>query len=301
MSFPLILLFSSSLIFTWVILQLIGKSYALDRPNSRKSHDSKIPQIGGMTLGPIFLLICWWLGLAPVWYLVSGLISILLGTVDDFIPVPWQVKIIVQLALAAYIGNIFWGSFDNVTFYTLSFSLSQVELFVIFIFWFIGIYNAVNLLDGLDGLAGGFMLILSIGLGLSGSAAFAQLNIIFSTILLSFLVFNQRPAKLFMGDAGSLFLGFHTAVLPLLFVESTPAIKTLNMTPFVLLTSYLIADTARVFFTRIAARRIIFLLFLYQCCDGCWINLHRFRRIIESFAHFLRDSVKKLIHNHSLQ
>ena len=250
-----ILLLSGSLLFTVIISKLLGQKYAIDHPDIRKQHMGAIPQIGGLAFGPLLLFIAWWSGLVPQWYIVGGGVSILLGTVDDNRHVPWQIKFTVQLALAAYLSMLFWGRFEAITFYNLSFSVSQIGLLVIFLFWFIGIYNAVNLLDGLDGLAGGFMLLLCLGLGLSDTGSFATLNIIFTVILIGFLVFNQRPAKLFMGDAGSLFLGFHAAVIPLLFLEHTPAVTSLNMTPFVLLVSYLVADTTRVFFTRIAAKK----------------------------------------------
>ena len=145
MSFSPILFFSVSVIFTWVVFQLIGKNYALDHPNLRKRHGSSVPQIGGLVFGPLLLLIAWWLGLAPGWYLISGLVSILLGAADDVRHVPWQVKLMVQLALAAYIATIFWGSFDTITFYNYSFPVTQISLLAIFLFWFVGIYNAVNL------------------------------------------------------------------------------------------------------------------------------------------------------------
>ena len=237
------------------MLKLLGQKFALDHPATRKHHIGSIPQIGGLVFGPLLLLIGWWSGLAPQWYLILGCLSVLLGTVDDNRHIPWKIKFTIQLALAVYISILYWGRFEAITFYNLSFSISPIGLFVIFLFWFIGIYNAVNLLDGLDGLAGGFMLILCLGLGLSGSDKFAQLNLFYAVVLLGFLVFNQRPAKLFMGDAGSLFLGFHTAVLPLLFLETNPELKTLNMTPFILLVFYLVADTTRVFFTRLASKK----------------------------------------------
>jgi len=251
----MIFYFSISIISIFFSHMIFGRYYALDQPDSRKQHMGAVPQIGGLIFGVLLLFITWWLGLAPQWYIIGGIVSILLGTFDDNRHVSWQIKFTIQLALAAYISMLFWGHFDSITFYNLSFSVSQIGLLLIFLFWFIGIYNAVNLLDGLDGLAGGFMLILCMGLGLSGSGPFSILNLILAVILLGFLVFNQRPAKLFMGDAGSLFLGFHTAVLPLLFLENTPAVTSLNMTPFVLLVSYLIADTSRVFFTRLVSNK----------------------------------------------
>jgi len=245
------LLFISTPLGLALLLKLFGKNFALAHPSFRKKHLKVRPQIGGLVFGPSLLIVVWYLNLAPHWYILGGGISILLGTIDDNCHVPWQIKFITQLTLAIYLSLIFWGRFENITFYNFSFSISQIGLLFIFLFWFIGIYNAVNLLDGLDGLAGGFMLLLCLGLSLFGAGNFDTLNIILAIILLGFLVFNQRPGKIFMGDAGSLFLGFHTAVLPLLLLETTPLVNTLNTTPFVLLVSYLIADTTRVFFTRI--------------------------------------------------
>jgi len=250
-----ILLFFISTIITAVLYKLVGKNFALDSPNFRKQHAYSKPQIGGIVFGSLLLLIGWGSGLAPAWYLISGVVSILLGVIDDLRYVPWQIKLLIQLVLAIYIASVFWNRFDTIVFYNISFSLSKFSLLVIFLLWFVGVYNAINLLDGLDGLAGGFMLIICISLGLSDNGDFAKLNTIFAVLLFGFLVFNQRPSKLFMGDAGSLFLGFHTAVLPLLFKEMDSTSSVLNMTPFILIVSYLIADTTRVFFTRIANKK----------------------------------------------
>jgi len=251
----LILLFVISLFLILIVYKSIGGYFSVDLPNNRKRHNAKISQIGGIVFGPLFLFIGWFLSFLPNWYMICGSVTIILGAIDDNIHISWKVKLVVQLSLAFFLGVHFFGVFDIILFYNYVLPLDQIGLFGIFIIWFIGIYNSVNLLDGLDGLAGGFILLLCLGLGLSGSNMFAQLNLFFAVILLGFLVFNSRPAKLFMGDAGSLFLGFHTAVLPLLFLENTPAVTSLNMTPFVLLVSYLVADTTRVFITRLAAKK----------------------------------------------
>ena len=126
MSFSPVLVFSISITITWGVYKVLGKNYALDHPNLRKHHSSSVPQIGGLVFGPLLLLIAWWLGLAPGWYFISGLVSILLGAADDVRHVPWQIKLTVQLALAAYIATIFWGSFDTITFYNYSFPVNQI-------------------------------------------------------------------------------------------------------------------------------------------------------------------------------
>ena len=79
---------------------------------------------------------------------------------------------------------------------------------------------------------------------LIGNQDFLYVNFIFSTMLLSFLVFNQRPAKIFMGDTGSLFIGYYFS-FPLLYMDIVKASSsTIDMTPFILLVSFLVADTS---------------------------------------------------------
>ena len=255
MLYPDILFFSISLLITFFIYKIFGKKYAIDQPGIRKPHNIPTTQIGGIIFGPLLVIIGYYLELLPLWYILGGIISILLGAADDLFHVRWYFKLIIQLLLSTFIAYSFWGKFNVIIFYDFDIYVSQLILLFIFIIWFIGIYNAVNLLDGLDGLAGGFLFILSVGLSITQIGVFSTYNGIFAIIILSFLIFNQRPSKLFMGDAGSLFLGFHVAVLPLLYSESIHLSRSLSITPFILLSSYLIADTTRVFFTRILDKK----------------------------------------------
>ena len=255
MKLSYLIFFYIGIISIWCLYKLLGAKYALDNPGFRKHHKSRIPQIGGICFGPLLIFLAWWFNLAPQWYLISGLVSIILGTADDVFEIGWYYKLIVQLILAVYIAIVFWGRIENIVFYNYYIAISQLILFVIFVFWFVGVYNAVNLLDGLDGLAGGFMLLVCIGTAFSGNQNFVILNLIFACLIFGFLIFNQRPADLFMGDSGSLFLGYHIAVLPLLYYDNQIQITTFSMTPFILVASYLIADTTRVFFTRIISNK----------------------------------------------
>jgi UDP-GlcNAc:undecaprenyl-phosphate GlcNAc-1-phosphate transferase len=254
MPFPILFIFSVMILCFEIALKNLTKYYIYDNPNYRKKHTSPISPIGGLIFGPLFLAILWFSGLAPNWYLIGGLITIILGFVDDNYSFPWQGKLLVQFCLVIYLVSLFWGRFDTFTFYSLTFTLSQFQLLGIFLIWFIGIFNAINLIDGLDGLAASFVLIISLGLGISGPDSINTLSFIFAIILLSYLVYNQRPAKIFMGDVGSLLLGFHIAVLPLL-ANNWSTTSNIAMTPIILLSSYLIADTSRVFFTRIISKK----------------------------------------------
>tara|TARA_Y100001970_G_scaffold51317_1_gene64959 strand:+ start:42157 stop:43671 length:1515 start_codon:yes stop_codon:yes gene_type:complete len=248
-------IFTLSIIITWTVYKTIGMSYALDIPDYRKKHKNSIPQIGGIIFVPIFILICFLNNIAPAWYLICSLCTLAIGAIDDIYSISWKLKLLVQLLIAFYISYNFWGHYDTIIFYNLSISFSENSLFIIFIIWFVGIYNAVNLIDGLDGLAGGVVCISTILLSLIGLSEFSQINLVLTAVILGFLILNQRPARLFMGDAGSLFLGFHFAAMPLLSVNSAQNLSYLNMTPFIILVSYLIADTTRVFFTRILTKK----------------------------------------------
>ena len=247
--------FTITILFISFLKKYIGSTYALDKPDYRKQHKALTPQIGGLVFGPLLLFIFWFLELVPTWYLVGGIISIILGASDDVKHVPWKIKLFVQIIICLYLSFIFWGQFESITFYNYIINLPQVGLLIIFIIWFIGIYNAVNLLDGLDGLAGGFMLLITLGLSVSNSSIFSEINGIFALVLLGFMIYNQRPAMLFMGDAGSLFLGYHVAVLPLLYIENFSSSNSLIITPFLLFAFFLQADTTRVFLTRIVDKK----------------------------------------------
>jgi len=248
-------IFALSLTIINVLYKILGENYALDLPGKRKHHAVALPQIGGLFFGPVILFFSWLYGLVPPWYIIGGVVTILLGGIDDRFKVPWAVKLIIQILLCIYLSILFWAQFDYIIFYNHSFLFNKVTLFVLFLIWFVGIYNSVNLIDGLDGLAGGYIFIVSMGLAVSNLGIHSHLNGLITVVILAFLLFNQRPAKLFMGDAGSLFLGYHIAVLPLLFAHNNPTLKSLVITPYILLASYLIADTSRVFFTRLVDKK----------------------------------------------
>ena len=198
------------------------------------------------------MIICWQLNLAPSWFLTGGLVAISLGIFDDNFDIPWFIKLIIQVFLSIYIASVFWGDFTSITFYNYVIEINKPLLFTIFLIWFIGIFNSVNLIDGVDGLAGGFMILILHSSFFISENSFLFICLYLILILFSFLILNQRPAKIFMGDSGSLFLGYFLAVLPLLYMDlGAFESDSLNITPFLILSSFLIADTSRVFLTRI--------------------------------------------------
>ena len=246
------LIYTLIIIFIFFGIKYLSKFYSLDQPSSRKQHLEPTPQVGGLLFVSAFLLIGCIYQLIPSWLIIGSLVTMIIGVIDDRYNIRWVFKFFVQLALAFYLINTFWGNFTHLSLYNYLFPINQILLSFLFVLWFVGIYNAVNLIDGVDGLAGGFMIFLCLFNFFIGNSQFFQINLLLCILLLGFLLFNQRPAKVFMGDSGSLFLGFYVAVSPLLYHQiNLSSSNVLNITPFLIISSFLIADTTRVFFTRL--------------------------------------------------
>lgn len=212
-----------SLILTPLIMKLAIKMNATDEPNYRKAHSVSKPTLGGIAIFISFLVGL--LILQPSsdyhWAIVTGaFIIILLGIFDDLYNLSAKVKFLVQIGTALLI--VFWGGLQ-VEFINLPFG-GQIEFgflsSVVTIFWIVGITNAINLIDGLDGLAAG---VSSIALFTIAGMAVLMGDVYVSTMALilffstvGFLRYNFYPAKIFMGDTGALFLGYMIGVLALL-------------------------------------------------------------------------------------
>jgi len=236
-------------------LKFFLKYYNLDTPGERKIHKNPISTIGGLIFGLIFIIFCFLLESIPIWFIIGSAFSILLGALDDNYNIRWQIKLIVQIILGLYVASYFLDDINKINFYYFTFSLPNILLLTGFLFWFVGIINAVNLIDGIDGLAAGLMILVALPYVFIGeNSIFSEINLLLLIILIVFLLHNQRPARIFMGDAGSQFLGYYLAVCPLIFQDFNyyqTNLKVINMTPHIILSSYLIADTTRVFFTRL--------------------------------------------------
>lgn len=197
---------------------------ALDYPNERKVHKKPMPLLGGlmMFLGFIF----GYMFFAPqntqmLSVLMAGFIVILTGMIDDIKPLKAREKLIGQVIAAVIVtfyGNIL---LNDITFFGLyiDFGVFSYPLTIIFI---IALMNCINLIDGLDGLACGISTIFFATIGI---IAFIMHNIgsleititfIMLGACLGFLIFNFNPAKIFMGETGSMFLGFMISVVCLL-------------------------------------------------------------------------------------
>jgi|ETNmetMinimDraft_2_1059921.scaffolds.fasta_scaffold15645_1 UDP-GlcNAc:undecaprenyl-phosphate GlcNAc-1-phosphate transferase len=239
----------------------VGPHWLIDLPAERKIHDRPVPRTGGLTIGIIFFLsiIIFDLHNQLWWYLLGGVILFVLGVLDDWKSIRWPIKLVVQLIVSFIIIFRFFEMIESVSFFNRTLNFSTIGLIAVFLIWFVGILNAVNLIDGMDGLAGGFMVLITVFAVIIGIFNEANFFLILNASLLGgltgFLFFNRRPARYFMGDSGSLLLGYHVACLPLLYHQAMNGGAILQITPFLILSSFLIMDTTRVFFSRALRRQ----------------------------------------------
>lgn len=215
----------SSFIFTLLAKRIAEHVGALDEPNERKVHKIPMPRCGGLGIFGGFLTGYMIYGdptTQMLSILIGSFIIILTGFIDDINPLKARTKFLFQILAAAIVVIYGKTSFTEITFLGLNFNFPYWLNSIISIIFIVSITNAINLIDGLDGLAAG---ISSINFATIAIIAFITnkiggLDIILSLIMLGstigFLGHNFPPAKIFMGDTGSMFLGFMIAVIALL-------------------------------------------------------------------------------------
>lgn len=213
--------FISALVLTPLVIQFAYKIKAVDQPNYRKVHQKAMPRIGGLAIFGAFLI--GYFVLMPedehaVYILLGAILIILTGFLDDILNITPKAKLLGQLAAA---GIVIYGGLQ-VTFITLP-VIGVIEFgyfsIPITLLWIVGITNAINLIDGLDGLAAGVSTIALIAMAvmaaIMGDVFVMGVALVLAASAIGFLFYNFHPAKIFMGDTGSLFLGFMISVLAL--------------------------------------------------------------------------------------
>ncbi|MDH4153139.1 MAG: undecaprenyl/decaprenyl-phosphate alpha-N-acetylglucosaminyl 1-phosphate transferase [Nitrospira sp.] len=209
-------------------LRIVAERFQImDQPGGRKVHEHAVPRIGGIAFAVgACASIAWWGPKDAVTFsvLLGCGIIVLFGVWDDRVDLGYRTKIIGQLlaALAVVFGGDIW-------FTTLPL-LPDLEvpawagMFVTVVF-LIAVSNAVNLTDGLDGLAGGLSFLTLSGIAylayLSSDSTVLALTVPFLGAILGFLRYNTYPARIFMGDGGSQLLGFMMGVLAVLLTDSS--------------------------------------------------------------------------------
>ena len=237
-----------------LMIRLAPSLGMIDAPDPRKVHTTPIPRVGGLgiVLGALVPMLVWLpFSDLTVSIFVGAVILLVFGTWDDIAELGHYVKFVGQFLAAGvvvYYGDLYVSYFPLNNYETISESIGRPFTVIAIV----GMINAINHSDGLDGLAGGESLI---SLGVIAYLAFVfdsalMLVISAATIggIFGFLRFNSHPARVFMGDGGSQFLGFILAVLVVVLTQQVNT--TLSPALPVLLLGLPIVDILAVFFLR---------------------------------------------------
>jgi UDP-GlcNAc:undecaprenyl-phosphate/decaprenyl-phosphate GlcNAc-1-phosphate transferase len=247
------------------------RSGFVDRPdNGRKDHDRPVPPIGGLVIIPVFMVLAPFAGLSPLmhWPLYVGLSLILLtGVLDDYYDLPAHWRLALQIGVATLLawsydarlmnlGHLFGAPND------LMLGILAVPFTIA---CFVFLINAMNLIDGVDGLAGGISFVmlgwLMIATLICGNVMFTMPIMVLIMCLAGFLIHNMRypghrKATVFLGDAGSMALGLLIAYFAINVTQMPPTVlKPIGAAMIILIP---IVDTFALFIARVRAGRQAF-------------------------------------------
>lgn len=258
-SIAFLLAFVTAFVITPYTIRLARKLGAIDLPEKRRINEIATPRLGGIAVIVGFLLSSIYLIIVMtleknfnlfgeenyVWKLFGFLLGIIVLSVfcfiDDVKGLPAWVKLIGQV-LAAIIVVSFGIRIDNVNIPFLEQTLNidnNVYIYILSVGWLVGITNAINLIDGLDGLSSGITLISCVSLiivfAMNASPIIAIILITaLAGAIVGFLPYNVNPAKTFIGDTGAQFLGFSLAVIAILGTAKTYTLLVL-ISPLIIL------------------------------------------------------------------
>ncbi len=220
---------AAALLLSWILTMICIRVLPLldfvDNPGGRHIHKEKTPRGGGIAIAVAFFCV-WWLLLISPWSYLMGIMNVklfpkviiptlfilVLGLLDDRFNLRAGYKLFPQAIIAAFCWY-FGIRLDNI----FGFEMGNMLSLVVTVFWILGFINAFNLIDGMDGLAAGLAVISSICMASVLTLQHTPLDTIVVICLgaacLGFLRYNFYPAKIFLGDTGSMFIGFMFAVI----------------------------------------------------------------------------------------
>lgn len=249
--------FIASFLLVPVVKKIANHVGAMDIPNERKVHTVPMPRLGGLAIFGAFLIGYMFFARTSVQMLsilIGGFLIVLTGIFDDINPIRARIKFLVQIIAACIV--VFYGNIvlNHVDFLGINFNFPVPINYIVTILLIVSLTNAINLIDGLDGLAAGVSSIYFLTIAIIAFILnmMQGLDVILALIMLGstlgFLVHNFHPAKIFMGDTGSLFLGFTISVISLLGFKG--ATLTSLVVPIVIL-AIPIFDTVLAIFRRL--------------------------------------------------
>jgi UDP-GlcNAc:undecaprenyl-phosphate GlcNAc-1-phosphate transferase len=247
---------------------------AVDTAGARRVHSEPIPRMGGVAIGLAFAAA--WFVLLESGLLVVGPLSrpglvgfasgsaliFCAGIYDDLRSLGAKRKLVLQLVAAtiAWYGGARVEEIVHVPYFG-AFGIGVVGSYIATIVWILAFTNAINLIDGLDGLAGGLVFFAALTnvvvAGIGGNDLAVALNLALAGAVLGFLFYNFNPARIFMGDTGSLFLGFALSAGALLTSRQKESTLASLLVPIIAL-GVPLTDTILAMLRRVIGRRSIF-------------------------------------------
>lgn len=251
-----LLVFLISLLLNKLLINYSYKLKLIDKPNHRSLHKVEKSRAGGLSIFIAFIFGCILFNInISIFILIAFFIVLLLGIYDDIKNLSSKIKFIWLMVSATflYFDGFYISSLG--TFFGLDFYMPNFVAYIFLLFAVVGFINAMNLIDGLDGLSSGIAIVILVSftyLGFKYNDSFllnTSLILIFS--LLGFLFFNWYPSKIFMGDTGSLTLGFIIVILSIHSINK----NYLSAVSILLLTAVPILDTLIVMTRRISQKQ----------------------------------------------
>lgn len=216
----------NTLVLTPVFKLIAKKLKIVDEPEARRVHEKVMPTMGGLTIYISFFLSAFFLiptdgtQLLPIF--IGATVIVLTGMLDDLFELKPLVKIVGILAGAGSVyvfGDIALETMTLPYYGTIEFGAWQMPLTLL---WIVGLTNAINLIDGLDGLASGISMIALTTMGIIGfffltieEVSISIMIFILVAAIAGFWPYNFQPASIFLGDTGALFLGFMIGIFSL--------------------------------------------------------------------------------------
>lgn len=249
------------------IIRLANKINFVDKPEARKMHLKSVPLMGGLSVALGFVLLCVYdvalsagryFDAPMLGYLAGSILIVIIGLIDD----KWGMQPPIKMAGQFVVSLLFLLS--NFTMTELSAMFGSIFITMpILVLWMVGLMNALNFLDNMDGIISGMAGILGLGFFVfaltnitssnqQAMALIALISLSFAGSTFGFLPYNFNPAKIFLGDAGSMFIGYFLSSMGILMAQyagNKYNDKMFYLLP-VLLLSYAIFDISLVSYTR---------------------------------------------------
>lgn len=252
-----------------VIIQVAKDKKLFDEPDERKVHKAVIPTLGGLGIFAGFIIgtlmgVPSGTSMELQYFVAAAIVMFFLGMKDDVLILSASKKFIGQLIAAGIVIRFGGVQITNMHGLLGVYQIPHMASLALSLFTIIVITNSFNLIDGVDGLAGSLGLLTTLVFGsyffYIGQFTYAVMAFALAGSLISFLIYNFSPAKIFMGDTGSLLLGLVNSILVIKFINfaaAPEAILPLEAAPAIGFAILMIplADTLRVFGLRLLDRR----------------------------------------------